>query len=125
MCPEFLFPLTNRRGIGLITAVFAIVILSLFGLLLTRYTVTTQLSSAEDYIWAQALYSAESTMRLNILRNDAGGNFPGVPIPQVGQIPTQVIPPTVFNGVGNPSTIRVQAIHGTGVSRTVEANYIL
>jgi hypothetical protein len=126
MRPEYLAPLANHRGIALITAVFAIVILALFGLLITRYTVTTQMSSAEDYLWAQALYSAESTMRLNILRNDGGGNFTGVPIPLVGQIPTQIItPPTAFNGVGNPSTIRVQAIHGTNVSRTVEAKYIL
>lgn len=126
MCHEYLVPLTNRRGIALITAVFAIVILALFGLLITRYTVTTQTSSAEDYLWAQSLYSAESTMRLNILRNDGGGNFAAVPIPQVGQIPTQVItPPTVFNGVGNPSIIQVRATHGTGISRTVEAKYIL
>lgn len=126
MCPEYLAPLANRRGFALITAVFAIVILALFGLLISRYTVTTQLSSAEDYLWAQALYSAESTMRLNILRNDGGGNFAGVPTPLVGLIPTQIItPPTVFNGVGNPSIIRVRATHGTGVSREVEAKYIL
>ena len=42
MCPEYLAPLANRRGIALITAMFAIVILALFGLLITRYTVTTQ-----------------------------------------------------------------------------------
>lgn len=126
MCPEYLAPFANRRGIALITAVFAIVILALFGLLIARYTVTTQTSSAEDYLWAQALYSAESTMRLNILRNDGGGNFPGVPTPLVGPIPTQIItPPTAFNGIGTPSTIRVHATHPTGISRTVEANYIL
>lgn len=127
MCPEYLFPFANRRGIGLITAVFAIVILSLFGLLLTRYTVTTQMSSAEDYIWAQALYSAESTMRLNILRNDGGGSLPAKPAlvnPAIGQIPTTIITDD-FTAAATPSTIRVQAIHGTGVSRTVEAKYIL
>jgi hypothetical protein len=130
MCPESLAPLANRRGIALITAIFAIVILALFGLLIARYTVTTQLSSAEDYLWAQSLYSAESVMRLNILKNDGGGggNFlsdPEPPKPQVGQIKTDVIfPHTVFN-IGEPSTIRVRGYHDIGVSRTVEAKYIL
>jgi len=126
MYPNYFTPLSNRHGIALISAMFAIVILALFGLLITRYTVTTQTSSAEDFIWAQTLYSAESVTRLNILRNDGGGNFIGVPTPQVGQIPTQVMtPPTTFNGIGNPSIIRVRATHGTGVSREVEAKYIL
>ena len=101
MCPEYFALFSNKRGIGLVTAIFAIVILSLFGLLVARYTVTTQTSSAEDYLWAQALYSAESTMRLNILRNDGGGGLAGV------------------------ATIRVQAIHPTGISREIEVKYIL
>ena len=127
MCPEYLAPLANRRGIALITAVFAIVILALFGLLIARYTVTTQMSSAEDYLWAQSLYSAESTMRLNILRNDGGGTLPAKPMlvnPTVGQIPTTIITDD-FAAAATPATIRVRATHGTGVSREVEANYIL
>jgi len=127
MCPEYLAPLANRRGIALITAVFAIVILALFGLLIARYTVTTQRSSAEDYLWAQALYSAESTMRLNILRNDRGGALPAKPAlvyPTVGQIPTTIITDD-FAAAATPAKIRVRATHGTGVSREVEAKYIL
>jgi len=127
MCPEYLAPLANRRGIGLITVVFAIVILALFGLLIARYTVTTQLSSAEDYIWAQSLYSAESVMRLNILRNDGGGDLPAQPAqvnPTVGQIPTAIITDN-FAAAATPATIRIRATHGTGVSREVEAKYIL
>jgi len=127
MCPEYLAPLANRRGIALITAVFAIVILALFGLLIALYTVTTQMSSAEDYIWAQTLYSAESTMRLNILRNDGGGVLPAKPTlvnPTIGQIPTTIITDD-FAAAATPSTIRVRATHGTGVSREVEAKYIL
>jgi hypothetical protein len=131
MCPKYLAPLANHRGIALITAVFAIVILALFGLLITRYTVTTQLSSAEDYLWAQALYSAESVMRLNILGNDGGGGIATPVNPTVGGIPT--LPPTtadgttlfVFTATNIPTTIQVQATHGTGVSRTVEAKYLL
>jgi len=130
MYPEYLAHMNNRRGIALITAIFAIVILSLFGLLLTRYTVTTQLSSAEDYLWAQALYSAESTMRLNILGNDGGGGITTPVNPTVSGI--QTLPPTTngttlftFTATNTPTTIRVQAKHGTEVSRTVEAKYLL
>lgn len=123
MCPEYLAPLANRRGIGLITAVFAIVILALFGLLIARYTITTQMSSAEDYLWAQSLYSGESVMRLNILRHDGGG-VAGVANPTVGEIPTTIVSDT-FTTANAPATIRVQAQHGTGVSRTVEAKYLL
>lgn len=127
MCRNYLAPLANRRGIGLITAVFAIVILALFGLLITRYTVTTQMSSAEDYLWAQSLYSAESVMRLNILRNDVGGALPAKPAlvnPVVSQIPTIIVSDD-FTAVNTPATIRVRATHGTGVSREVEAKYLL
>jgi len=141
MCPKYLAPLANRRGIALITAVFAIVILALFGLLIARYTVTTQMSSAEDYIWAQSLYSAESVMRLNILSRDNGGNLGGGLVK-----PTNVqgfsfadhtpYPDKVsddFTAANKPTTIRVQAKYGTDtptdtspkVSRTVEAKYLL
>ncbi|MFH1021664.1 MAG: hypothetical protein V1782_13795 [Pseudomonadota bacterium] len=124
MCPDYLAPLANRRGIGLITAVFAIVILSLFGLLIARYTVTTQTSSVEDYLWAQSLYSAESTMRLNILNHDNGGGLGGAVAPAVGQIPTAIITDN-FTALGAPAAIRVRATHATGISREVEAKYIL
>ena len=128
MCPESLAPLANRRGIALITAVFAIVILALFGLLITRYTVTSQMSSAEDYIWAQSLYSAESTMRLNILGDDNGGGIAAPVTPTVGEVKTEFPadgPSFAFSGSGTNVTIRVRGYHDIGVSRTVEAKYIL
>lgn len=124
MYPEFLALLANRRGISLVTAIFTIVILSLFGLLIARYTMTTQISSAEDYLWAQSLYSAESTMRLNILRRDSGGGLAGAVAPTVGQIPTAIIIDN-FTAPGVAATIRVRATDTTGVSREVEAKYIL
>ena len=129
MCPEYVDPLANRRGFALITAVFAIVILALFGLLIARYTVTTQTSSAEDYLWAQALYSAESVMRLNILSRDKGGglvkptNVQGFDFTDHPPEPARVS--DNFTAANQPATIQVQAKHGTGVSRTVEAKYIL
>ena len=128
MCHEYLTPLANRRGFALITAMFVIVILSLFGLLIARYTVTTQLSSAEDYLWAQSLYSAESVMRLNILGDDGGGGIAAPVTPLVGGITTEFPaggPAFAFTAPGTTVTIRVRGFHGTGVSRTVEANYIL
>jgi hypothetical protein len=128
MCPEYLVPFANRRGIGLITAMFVIVILSLFGLLIARYTVTTQTSSAEDYLWAQSLYSAESVMRLNILGDDGGGGIAAPVTPTVGGITTEFPtggPAFAFTAPGTTVTIQVRGFHGTGVSRTVEAKYIL
>ena len=128
MCPKYLAPLANQRGIALITAMFAIVILALFGLLITRYTVTTQRSSAEDYLWAQALYSAESTMRLNILGDDGGGGIAAPVTPTVGGIKTEFpagSPAFAFTPPSTTVTIRVRGFHDTGVSRTVEAKYRL
>jgi len=114
----------GQRGIALITAIFAIVILGLFGLLIARYTMTSQTSSAEDYLWAQALYSAESVARLNILRHDGGGGLGAAVTPAVGQINTAIAQDT-FTAATVPATIQVQASHGTGVSRTMEAKYLL
>jgi hypothetical protein len=117
-------PITNQRGMGLITAVFIIVVVGMFGVLIARYTVISSMTSAEDYIWAQALNSAESTMRLNILRHDGGGNFTAIPTPIVGGTTTKIISDN-FTADDKPATIRVQALHDTGVSRTVEAKYLL
>ena len=115
----------NQRGMGLITAIFIIVVVGMFGVLLARYTTISSVASAEDYLWAQALYSAESTMRLNILRNDGGGNFTALPIPVVGGIATEIItPPTSFTAPTSPATIRIRATRAQ-VSRTVEAKYLL
>ncbi|MFZ5774324.1 MAG: hypothetical protein ACOY3Z_02405 [Thermodesulfobacteriota bacterium] len=123
MSPET-SPLRNNHGFGLLAAVFVVVTLSLFGLLLARYTVTSQTSSVEDQLWAQALYSAEATMQLNILRNDGGGGLAAAATPTVGQIPT-AIDTNTFAGPATPAIIRVRATHATGVSREVEAKYIL
>jgi hypothetical protein len=133
-----MFPnlIINQRGMGLIAAVFIIVVVGMFGVLIARYTTISSVSSAEDYVWAQALYSAESTMRLNILSRDNGGG-----------LGKATVKPTNFQGfdfrddpisgdkrvsgdfdvkpANEPATIRVQAKYGTGVSRTVEVRYLL
>lgn len=108
---------------GLITAVFIIVVVGMFGVLIARYTTISSVSSAEDYLWAQALYSAESTMRLNILRHDGGGNLSGSVNPTVGGTATEIIVDN-FTAPATPATIRIRATRAQ-VSRTVEAKYLL
>lgn len=66
-------PVRNERGIGLITAVFVIVIVAMFGTLIARYTTISAVSSAESYHWAQALYSAQSAAQIAVLYDDGGG----------------------------------------------------
>ena len=116
-------PITNQRGMGLITAVFIVVVVGMFGVLIARYTIISSVASAEDSLWAQALYSAESTMRLNILRNDGGGGFVSIPTPTVGGIATDILANT-FTVSTVPATIRVRATRAT-VTRIVEAKYVL
>lgn len=65
--------LANQRGLGLITALFTIVVVGMFGVLIGRYVSISSVSSAEDYYWAQALYSAQSAAQLRILYDDNGG----------------------------------------------------
>jgi len=65
--------LDNERGIGLITAIFVIVVVGMFGTLIARYATIGSVSSAEDYHWAQALYSAQSAAQVAILYDDGGG----------------------------------------------------
>ena len=74
--------LNNQNGFGLLAAVFVVVIVAMFGALLIRYTQSGAAASAEDYLWAQALYTAESAAQLQILDNDGGG--PGGPWPGAG-----------------------------------------
>lgn len=109
---------------GLITAVFIVVVVGMFGVLIARYTTISSVASAEDYLWAQALCSAEATMRLNILRHDGGGNLAAAVTPTVGGIATTLLADT-FTTPDKPATIQVRATHGIQVSRTVEAKYLL
>lgn len=116
--------LGNNRGFGLVAALFAVVILALFGVLIARNVATTTVASAEDYLWAQALYSAESTAHLMILYHDVGGGFVGAPNPVIQDVTSTVT--DGWGGVGNPSTLSVRGeIVGTDISRTVEVKYIL
>lgn len=123
MFPEPSAIIANQKGIGLIAAIFVIVTLSLFGVLVARYSQTTSVASAEDYLWVQTYYSAESALRVRILEDDGGGNWAGwTGYPEIaGATITEVSfssqPP------GQPSLIRAKAAIGN-VARELEVKYI-
>lgn len=73
----FKYCIKSQNGFGLIAAIFIVVILAVFGLLVARFTGTGSLQSAEDYLWAQALYSARSAANLRMLNDDNGGPWSG------------------------------------------------
>lgn len=108
MFPEIQKIYSNQRGIGLIAALFVIVILSLFGLLIARYTMTTSISSAEDYLWAKTYYAVESGIRIRMLEDDGGGNWAGwsgYPLVDGATI-TEIS--SSFQPTGQPSSIQAQ-----------------
>lgn len=116
--------LLSQKGFGLITAIFVITILATFGVLVARYTMTSAVSSSEDYVWAQALYSADSVAQLRILNHDNGGNWGGGWVkPAIAGLSTTINTDT-FPGFGAPATLRVRANSGP-VSREIEVKYIL
>ena len=116
-------PLQNNDGIGLIAALFIIVMIGMFGVLLARYTSISSQASADDYLWSQALYAAESGARRAILADDQGGGGGPLPTPQVAGFTLSVTGPTTLT----PSTIcqiNVRATKAT-VSREIEIRYKL
>ena len=120
MCLELLH---NQKGFGLMAAIFVIVVLAAFGLLIARYAATGAISSAEDYVWAQSLYAADSAARLRMLDQDGGGNWGAgaFNFPRVGSCTTAANADTLTAGNG---TIEVRASAGE-VSRTIIVNYRL
>ena len=64
----------NQKGFGLMIVLFVIVIMGTFGTLISQYTAISSTESAEEYLWSQALHSAESAAQLRILTLDGGGN---------------------------------------------------
>jgi hypothetical protein len=118
-------PIKNQDGIGLIAAIFLIVVVAMFGVLIARYTMISSQSSAEDYLWAQALYAAESAAQLRILEDDDGGPAGWTwADPTISTFGTTVTPdPPVFI---DPSTIKkitseaTRPINTGAITRTIE-----
>ena len=63
----------NQRGVGLLAAIFVVVIVGMFGVLIARFAIISSVTSAEEALWAQALYSAHSAAQIHILYDDGGG----------------------------------------------------
>lgn len=111
--------LNNQQGIGLITAIFVIVIVSMFGVLIARYAMVSSVASAEDYLWAQSLFSAQSAAQSWVLLNDGGGGI-GAAVP--GTIAGFSVSTTpVSSGVQSSAEI---AINGKPIKRTVVIHVI-
>lgn len=120
--------INNNNGFGLVAAIFVVVILAVFGLLVARFTGTGSLESAEDYLWAQAYYSAQSGIQLCILQQDLSGGVGGCAYPTISQFTLQQEPPTLFQIPTQPSVLRVSASRASAygnVERILEAKYIL
>jgi heme/copper-type cytochrome/quinol oxidase subunit 3 len=126
-------PIKNQEGIGLIAAIFLIVVVAMFGVLIARYTMISSQASAEDYLWSQALYAAEGAAQLRILNHDGGGGGWGWVDPTIqgfnltwssqGAILTAADLPSVI-GASNVYDLSVQA-NKASISRTIEVRYEL
>ncbi len=117
----------NEKGAGLIMAIFVIVILGIFGTLISRFTIIGATESIEQYLWAQALYSAESAAQLRILSHDSsnGLTFPYTieefTIPEPAAVDDTFLPDKIRV---QPSTLKVEATR-VNVSRKIEVKYML
>jgi heme/copper-type cytochrome/quinol oxidase subunit 3 len=117
-------PLANQAGIGLIAAIFIVVVVAMFGVLIARYTMISSQSSAEDYLWAQALYAAESAAQLSILHADGGGGGWTWTAPTINTMATTVTGPTLVGGATTIYQIRSRAGRAT-VDRVIEVTFRL
>jgi hypothetical protein len=82
-------------------------------------------SSAEDYLWTQALYAAEGAAQLRILEADGGGPAGWVwSDPVISSFITTITGPDL---VGGSTTIYAIQSHATraDITRTVEVRYAL
>lgn len=113
------YPLRSESGIGLITAIFVIVIVGMFGTLIARYATLSSVSSAESYLWAQALYSAQSAAQVAILYDDGGGTG-SENLSMVSGFATTTQP--IFSGVRAEAQ---RSINGTMIHREIEVRVSL
>ena len=113
----------NAKGFGLLAAIFVIVVVAMFGMLIVRYTITGSVSSVDDYLWAQALYSAESAAQLTILDHDGGGTG-------TFTLPLEINKLTANSTIDDftlpttPATLRVTATI-LNITREIEVKYLL
>lgn len=111
--------LKNERGIGLITSIFVIVIVGMFGTLIARYATLSSVSSAESYLWAQALYSAQSAAQITVLYDDGGG-MGSESLTTVSGFTTNTLP--IVSGVRAEAE---RSVNGTMIHREIEVRVSL
>ncbi|MCF6291404.1 MAG: hypothetical protein L3J03_10475 [Desulfobacterales bacterium] len=117
----------QQHGFSLIAALFVIVILALFGTLISRLVAINSISSSEDYLSAQALYSAESAARLKIMCQDGGGTYGGGSTcrsyyPAIGELSTSGTYTVAATGY---MSLRVIAGWNGAITREIEIKYKL
>ncbi len=120
----FLKIIGNQKGFGLIVAIFVIVILGMFGTLIAKFTTLGSTESAEEYLWAQALYSAESAAQLRILTHDGGTGWDGSANSLTIEQFKITIPKDTFTNRNTSATLVIQATR-TNVSRRIEEKFLL
>lgn len=113
----------NQKGFGLLAAIFVIVVVAMFGTLIVRYTISGATSSVDDYLWAQALYSAESAAQLKILDYDNGGAGT-FSLPLVINKSNTVSIIDDFTAPATPATLRITATR-LNITREIEIRYLL
>jgi hypothetical protein len=100
----------------------------MFGVLIARYTMISSQSSAEDYLWAQALYSADSAAQLRMLTHDVVGDTSGWTDRTINTFTSTITSgPTQF-GTSGIWVIRSEAtrpINSGPITRTIEVRYSL
>ncbi|VAW39796.1 hypothetical protein MNBD_DELTA03-1703 [hydrothermal vent metagenome] len=114
----------NQKGFGLIVAIFIIVILGMFGTLIAKFTIMGSTESAEEYLWAQALYSAESAVQLRILTHDGGHGWDGSANSLTIEKFKMTAPKDTFTNPNISATLVVQATR-VNVSRRIEEKFLL
>ncbi len=116
----------NQKGFGLIVAIFIIVVLGMFGTLIAKFTTIGTTEAAEEYLWAQALYSAESAAQLRILAHDGGGNgaWDGTANSLTIERFKMTAPKDTFTALNTSAILVIQATK-INVSRRIEEKYLL
>ncbi len=110
-------PLSNQSGVGLITAIFVVVVVGMFGVLIARFATVSATASAEDYFWGQSLYSAQSVAQNELLYGDGGGSGSN----NMAQVSGFTVTATSI-----VSGVRAQAernFNGRPIKRTIEIHF--
>lgn len=113
--------LKDQTGIGLITAIFVVVIVAMFGLLIARFSMIGATVSVEQYLWTQALYSAQSAAHTSILYGDNGGSGSN----SLSSVAGFSVSAANIPGGGGVRATASRDINGKPLTRTIEIHITL